>query len=177
MAMPRSASAGGSSRNAIRFSAPSGSPAASERAAEATRESMSPEVTGETAAARHIPGNRPCAVRLAARESRRNPACGVYTNPTATTCLRKRLRRQLSLELYCPAEGPAITMTTISKDAKLVTLINVFTVAPANQRHLVELLARATDTSVRHAPGFVSASLHRSLDGTRVTIYAQWRTI
>jgi quinol monooxygenase YgiN len=68
-------------------------------------------------------------------------------------------------------------MTTISKDAKLVTLINVFTVEPANQRHLVELLARATDTSVRHAPGFVSASLHRSLDGTRVTMYAQWRTI
>jgi quinol monooxygenase YgiN len=68
-------------------------------------------------------------------------------------------------------------MTTISKDAKLVTLINVFTVEPANQRHLVELLARATESSVRHAPGFVSATLHRSLDGTRVTMYAQWRTI
>jgi len=38
-------------------------------------------------------------------------------------------------------------------------------------------LARATETSVRHAPGFVSASLHRSLDGTKVTMYAQWRTI
>ena len=63
------------------------------------------------------------------------------------------------------------------KDAKLITLINVFTVEPANQRQLVELLAQATETSVRHAPGFVSASLHRSLDGTRVTMYAQWRTI
>jgi hypothetical protein len=30
---------------------------------------------------------------------------------------------------------------------------------------------------VRHAPGFISASLHRSLDGTKVTMYAQWRTI
>jgi quinol monooxygenase YgiN len=68
-------------------------------------------------------------------------------------------------------------MTTISKNARLVTLINVFTVEPANQRRLVELLARATDTSVRHASGFVSASLHRSLDGTKVTMYAQWRTI
>ena len=68
-------------------------------------------------------------------------------------------------------------MTTISKDAKLVTFINVFTVEPANQHHLVELLARATDTSVRHAPGFVSSSLHRSLDGTKVTMYAQWRSI
>jgi quinol monooxygenase YgiN len=67
-------------------------------------------------------------------------------------------------------------MTTISKDAKLVTFINVFTVEPGNQQRLVELLVRVTDTSVRHAPGFVSSSLHRSLDGTKVTMYAQWRT-
>jgi len=68
-------------------------------------------------------------------------------------------------------------MTTIAKDAKLVTFINVFTVEPADQARLVEILARVTDTSVRHAPGFVSASLHRSVDGTRVTMYAQWRSI
>jgi hypothetical protein len=61
-------------------------------------------------------------------------------------------------------------MTTISKDARLVTFTNVFTVDPSNQRRLVELLARATETSVRHAPGFIS---HRRLDGTKVTIYAQ----
>ena len=68
-------------------------------------------------------------------------------------------------------------MTTISKDAKLVTLINVFTVEPANQQRLVDLLTRVTHASVRHAAGFVSAALHRSLDGTKVTMYAQWRTI
>jgi quinol monooxygenase YgiN len=68
-------------------------------------------------------------------------------------------------------------MTTISPSRKLVTLINVFTVEPENQRQLVELLARATETSVRHAPGFVSASLHRSFDGTKVTMYAQWRSV
>jgi len=27
------------------------------------------------------------------------------------------------------------------------------------------------------AAGFISASLHRSLDGSRVTIYAQWRSL
>jgi quinol monooxygenase YgiN len=37
--------------------------------------------------------------------------------------------------------------------------------------------ARVTETSVRHAPGFVSSAPHRSLDGTKVTMYAQWRTI
>src|ERR1700736_844271 len=68
-------------------------------------------------------------------------------------------------------------MTTISTSRKLVTLINVFTVEPENQRQLLELLARATETSGRHAAGFISASLHRSLDGTKVTMYAQWRTV
>ena len=68
-------------------------------------------------------------------------------------------------------------MTTISPSRKLVTLINVFTVEPVNQRQLLELLARATETSVRHAPGFISASLHRGLDGTKVTMYAQWRSV
>jgi quinol monooxygenase YgiN len=67
--------------------------------------------------------------------------------------------------------------TTISSSRKLVTLINVFTVAPSNQRQLLDLLARATETSVRHAPGFISASLHRGLDGTKVTMYAQWRSV
>jgi quinol monooxygenase YgiN len=68
-------------------------------------------------------------------------------------------------------------MTTISPSRKLVTLINVFTVEPANQQQLLELLARATETSVRHAPGFISASLHRGLDGTKVTMYARWRSV
>jgi quinol monooxygenase YgiN len=68
-------------------------------------------------------------------------------------------------------------MSTISPNRKLVTLINVFIVEPTNQQRLLELLARATETSVRHAPGFISASLHRGLDGTKVTMYAQWRSV
>jgi hypothetical protein len=40
------------------------------------------------------------------------------------------------------------TLTTLSKEAKLVTFIDVFTVEPANQQRLVELLAGTTETSV-----------------------------
>src|SRR5258707_15765261 len=46
-----------------------------------------------------------------------------------------------------------------------------------NQLRLIELLAEATEVSVRWAPGFVSASLHRSKDGTKVTMSARWRSI
>jgi quinol monooxygenase YgiN len=68
-------------------------------------------------------------------------------------------------------------MTTIAKDANLITFINVFAVDPANQSRLVDLLTTVTDAFVRHARGFVSSSLHRSLDGTKVTMYAQWRSL
>ncbi len=68
-------------------------------------------------------------------------------------------------------------MTTISTGNNFLTLINIFKVEPANQQRLIELLTLATSESVRRVPGFVSASLHRGLDGTKVTMYAQWRSM
>jgi len=67
-------------------------------------------------------------------------------------------------------------MTTISKAHNLLTFINVFTVEPANQQQLIDLLTQATQI-VKQQPGFVSSALHRSLDGTKVTMYAQWESI
>jgi len=58
----------------------------------------------------------------------------------------------------------------------VVTLINVFTVAKENQQKLVDMLLEATKKTMSHVPGFVSASIHKSADGVRVTNYAQWRT-
>jgi len=68
-------------------------------------------------------------------------------------------------------------MTTIAKGAKCVTLIIVFTVEPAKQQQLVDLLIEATKTTMQRLPGFISASIHKSLDGTHVANYAQWRTV
>ena len=67
-------------------------------------------------------------------------------------------------------------MTTISKENNYLTLINIFTVSPANQQKLVNLLIQATEI-VKESPGFISSSLHDSLDGTKVTMYAQWTSI
>jgi quinol monooxygenase YgiN len=67
-------------------------------------------------------------------------------------------------------------MTTISKENDYLTLINVFTVSPSNQQKLVDLLIQATEV-VRTTPGFISSSLHAGLDGTKVTMYAQWKSI
>src|ERR1700720_2306163 len=67
-------------------------------------------------------------------------------------------------------------MVTILKDNKVMTLINVFTVEPENQQKLVDLLIEATEKTMKNIPGFVSASIHKSADGVRVTNYAQWRS-
>jgi hypothetical protein len=68
-------------------------------------------------------------------------------------------------------------MTIISTENNYLTLINIFTVAPSNQQKLIDLLIFATEDTVSKVTGFVSSSLHRSIDGTKVTMYAQWRNI
>jgi len=67
-------------------------------------------------------------------------------------------------------------MATIAKGSEVVTLVNVFTVKPADQEQLAQLLVEATEQTMQHLPGFVSASIHKSFDRTKVINYAQWRS-
>jgi quinol monooxygenase YgiN len=64
----------------------------------------------------------------------------------------------------------------VSTDQPVFTLISVHHCTAENQEQLTNLLIEAANNIYRHLPGFVSASVHRSLDGLRVTNYAQWRT-
>ncbi|REE67640.1 antibiotic biosynthesis monooxygenase [Paenibacillus taihuensis] len=68
-------------------------------------------------------------------------------------------------------------MTTIKANEPILTFINVFKTEPENQQRVVELLTQATDVSVKYAPGFISCALHKSVDGTKVTMYAQWQSM
>lgn len=67
-------------------------------------------------------------------------------------------------------------MITITEDGGVVTLINVFSCEPQNQQHLIDAWIRATEDTLGKLPGIISASLHRSKDGTRVVNYAQWKS-
>jgi heme-degrading monooxygenase HmoA len=67
-------------------------------------------------------------------------------------------------------------VTTIQEHSPHATLINVFTVEPHRAAELVELLRQATEDVMCHVPGFISANIHLSTDGTRVANYAQWRS-
>ena len=66
-------------------------------------------------------------------------------------------------------------MATISEGADVHTLIVMFTVEPSQQNTLVEHL-RGMVAEHSKFEGFVSCSIHRSEDGTRVAEYIQWRS-
>lgn len=85
----------------------------------------------------------------------------------------------MSTNLHVSKGGPDVVgaHAVITAESPVITLINVLEVAPERQTALIDLLEKATAEVMRHLPGFVSATLHRSLDGTRVANYAQWRSM
>jgi hypothetical protein len=68
-------------------------------------------------------------------------------------------------------KGP-LHMIIIDSNTGIVAQINVFTVPQGNQQALIDVLAEAARFAST-TPGWISSSLHRSLDGTRVVNYAQ----
>ncbi len=65
-------------------------------------------------------------------------------------------------------------MATIQPNLGIVTQINVFTVQEGGQDALIDYLKKAAEVA-SEVDGWISASLHRSFDGTRVVNYAQSR--
>lgn len=63
-------------------------------------------------------------------------------------------------------------MPVISAHRGIITQINTFTTPPGQQQPLIDLLSEAA-AWVSTTEGWISASLHRSLDGTTVVNYAQ----
>ena len=68
-------------------------------------------------------------------------------------------------------------MPTIAKNNDVVTVIIIFAVEPERQQELVDTIVEFVESAVKHQPGFVSSSIHKSLDGVRVMNYAQWKSL
>jgi hypothetical protein len=80
-----------------------------------------------------------------------------------------------------PSNGCAFSrrenrMPIIRTNAGIITQINVFTVAEGGQQALIDLLSESARFA-KETPGWLSASLHKSRDGTRVVNYAQSESI
>ena len=67
-------------------------------------------------------------------------------------------------------------MPTITTNNEVVTVIVIFNIEPEKQQELLDVVAEFVK-SVKQQPGFVSANLHKSLDGLKVANYAQWKTV
>lgn len=64
----------------------------------------------------------------------------------------------------------------IDEAADVFTLINTFHTSLERQGAIVASLRRFTENLASGLAGFVSASVHVSLDGERVVNYVQWRS-
>jgi len=64
-------------------------------------------------------------------------------------------------------------MPQIRSEHQPVTQITVVEAEPGKQAEALELMTQRANFMARQ-PGFVSISLHRSLDGKRIVNYVQW---
>ena len=68
-------------------------------------------------------------------------------------------------------------MVVISNDEKVIELINVITVEPEHQQHIVDNVQEILKKFAKKRSGFVSARVLKSLDGTRVVYFIRWRSL
>jgi heme-degrading monooxygenase HmoA len=64
----------------------------------------------------------------------------------------------------------------IDENNDIATMINIFTVEPKKQEKLIEMFEVVTEQIMNKQEGFISANIHKSLDGTKVVNYAQWKS-
>lgn len=69
-----------------------------------------------------------------------------------------------------------VTSPSYPTNNDVITVIIIFAVEPERQQELVDTIIEFLE-AVKHQPGFVSSSIHKSIDGVRVMNYAQWKSL
>jgi quinol monooxygenase YgiN len=67
-------------------------------------------------------------------------------------------------------------MPEIISGGEYATFINTFRCAPSDQDEVVRINVDIVDQVASKFPGFISAAVHQSTDGTRVVNYLQWES-
>jgi quinol monooxygenase YgiN len=65
---------------------------------------------------------------------------------------------------------------TIVSGASYATFINTFRCQPSDQDEVVRINIDIVEQVASKSPGFISASVHRSADGSVVVNYLQWQS-
>lgn len=59
---------------------------------------------------------------------------------------------------------------------KMAVLISIFTIEPKDEQKLIELFEEGTKALFSKQPGYISSSIHRENDATRLVLYGQWES-
>ena len=78
-------------------------------------------------------------------------------------------------DLFPKTEGE-LPQVVITPQSDLTTMINIMKPDSAEQEEVVALLIQGMDSTASRQNGFVSASIHQSLDNHYVVNYAQWQS-
>ncbi len=77
-----------------------------------------------------------------------------------------------SLALSALAQG--FETATINASDSILTMVNVLTPEPGKQAETIRLLQAGMNDEMSAQPGFISSTIHRSLNSDHVVVYAQW---
>jgi len=65
-------------------------------------------------------------------------------------------------------------MITIDSTSSVLTMIHAYTTTPEHQQTVFDGLVQGLQSYGGRMAGHLSSSIHKSLDGLRVTSYSQW---
>ncbi|MBW4623158.1 MAG: antibiotic biosynthesis monooxygenase [Cyanosarcina radialis HA8281-LM2] len=80
-----------------------------------------------------------------------------------------------SLQLEVSASGSVLAEVEIAVGDRITHLAE-FRMMPSNQPEMVKRTTAELDRAMSNSPGLISATFHRSLDGTRMFNYGQWES-
>ncbi|WP_293352724.1 MULTISPECIES: antibiotic biosynthesis monooxygenase [unclassified Microcoleus] len=97
---------------------------------------------------------------------------------------RRSLQPPVVLSEFFPPDSVQLEVSaskSISAEVEIVvgeriTHLAEFRMMPSNQPEMVKLTTTELDRAINNSPGLISATFHRSLDGTRMFNYGQWES-
>lgn len=72
------------------------------------------------------------------------------------------------------AFAQSVETATINPSEGVLTMVNVLTPEAGKQDETIRLLQAGMTDEMSAQPGFISSTIHRSLDSDHVVVYAQW---
>jgi quinol monooxygenase YgiN len=97
---------------------------------------------------------------------------------------RRRLPRPTVFDEFFPPDALLLEVSasrSVSAEVEIVagkciTHLAEFRMMPSNQPEMVKRTTAELDRAMSNSPGLISATFHRSLDGTRMFNYGQWES-